>query len=78
MEEMKMEIHNPEIKLPDKLLRKLESGREFRVMQFNAVDDNEKIVEAMPQLLISRICFGMRMTTKYMNRLIQELSKTVI
>ena len=45
MEEMKMEIHNPEIKLPDKLLRKLESGREFRVMQFNAVDDNEKIVE---------------------------------
>lgn len=45
MEEMKMEIHNPEIKLPDKLLRKLESGREFREMQFNAVDDNEKIVE---------------------------------
>lgn len=40
-----MEIHNPEIKLPDKLLRKLESGREFREMQFNAVDDNEKIVE---------------------------------
>lgn len=45
MEEMKMEVHNPEIKLPDKLLRKLESGREFREMQFNAVDDNEKIVE---------------------------------
>lgn len=40
-----MEVHNPEIKLPDKLLRKLESGREFREMQFNAVDDNEKIVE---------------------------------
>lgn len=34
-----------EIQLPDKLLRKLESGREFRDVQFNAVDDNKKIVE---------------------------------
>lgn len=34
-----------EIQLPDKLLRKLESGREFRNMEFNAVDDDKKIVE---------------------------------
>ncbi len=34
-----------EIRLPDKLLRKLESGREFRNMEFNAVDDDKKIVE---------------------------------
>lgn len=33
------------IQLPDKLLRKLESGREFRNMEFNAVDDDKKIVE---------------------------------
>ena len=34
-----------EIQLPDKLLRKLEGGREFRNMEFNAVDDDKKIVE---------------------------------
>lgn len=34
-----------EIQLPDKLLRKLESGRESRNMKFNAVDDDKKIVE---------------------------------
>lgn len=34
-----------EIQLPDKLLRKLESGREFRNMEFNAVDDDKKVVE---------------------------------
>ena len=34
-----------ENQLPDKLLRKLESGREFRNMEFNAVDDDKKIVE---------------------------------
>lgn len=33
------------IDLPDKLLKKLESGREFRDMQFSAVDDSSKIVE---------------------------------
>lgn len=34
-----------QIQIPDKLLRKLESGREFRDVQFNAVDDDKKIVE---------------------------------